>query len=844
MQQKNFLLFLALFFLLFAAWAEIGRRIWPPPPKPDLNEEELTEGKPVPKPDPAKKGGDKKTEGDKKKDGDKKPDKTVAAAGKLRLPAPTPDNEILSLGSADPTSAYHLLVRLDPRGAGIRQVVLNKFQQADDMGRPVWIDKANKVYQPLELVPEAANTRFPSFLFFHFGDVDQERPLDTLGREKWQVVREEGQKSDVREEELPDGRTRLSVAFRAEVQGVEITKTYTLTEKEYHLGLTVKLRRKEGTKDSKFRYQMTGAHGLPIEGKWYTSTFRNAVTLRVDRNDNVWRHLQELREIAVREGGDVVGRDDAWQIRYAGVAVQYFASLVVVDENQKRQDFLEKTRPTLEYAVAKGTVKSIDKASKTFVVTLADKDKTEQLFHFDPLHPDAMADALSEGAHVAVTFYTDSITVAGDGRDQAVLVATAIGDEHQTQPLFNDDVTVRVTTEAFDLKPGEEVVHKYLLYNGPVKPALLGSLSGHPQVSQELVDRYTEKLHLNTLTDYQSSGPLGSFANKIYWTSLLIKCTNLMHWVLGHINSVIPNYGVCIILLTVLVRGLMFPVSRKQALTSIKMQQLAPELKKLHAKFKDDRQAMGTAQMELYRKHGVNPFATCWFLLLQMPIFMGLYFALQESISFRLASFWPTWITNLAAPDMLWEWGQGIPWISRPEDYGGWLYLGPYLNLLPIVAVALMIVQQKMMTPPPADEQQEMQQKMMKYMMIVMGIIFYKMAAGLCVYFIASSLWGFAERRLLPKTKPVVGDVTAEGALQKLLARGEGVPAAPAGAVTTDANRARKPGRNKRKERGARDSEPAADGSGPLGRLRAWWRVRRERLRAWWAEVLKQAEKK
>ena len=110
-----------------------------------------------------------------------------------------------------------------------------------------------------------------------------------------------------------------------------------------------------------------------------------------------------------------------------------------------------------------------------------------------------------------------------------------------------------------------------------------------------------------------------------------------------------------------MVRGMMFPISRKGAMTSLKMQELAPEMAKIKEKYGDDRQAAGLATMELYRKHGVNPFGTCWFMLLQMPIFMGLYFALQESITFRLAPFWPTWIDNLAAPDMLINWGDKHP---------------------------------------------------------------------------------------------------------------------------------------------------------------------------------------
>ena len=79
----------------------------------------------------------------------------------------------------------------------------------------------------------------------------------------------------------------------------------------------------------------------------------------------------------------------------------------------------------------------------------------------------------------------------------------------------------------------------------------------------------------------------------------------------------------------------------------------------------------------------------------------------------------------------------------------GWL--GPYFNVLPIITIGLFLVQQKMFMPPATDEQSAMQQKIMTYMMIFMGLLFYKVASGLCLYFIASSLWGIGERKLLPK---------------------------------------------------------------------------------------------
>ena len=139
-------------------------------------------------------------------------------------------------------------------------------------------------------------------------------------------------------------------------------------------------------------------------------------------------------------------------------------------------------------------------------------------------------------------------------------------------------------------------------------------------------------------------------------------------------------------------------------------------------------------------------------MFVQLPIFLGLYRSLMVDVELRQA---PAvrrrirWCSNLAAPDMLWDWTKLMPeFVTSGQGMFG---LGPYLNLLPLVTIGLFILQQKMFMPPPADEQAAMQQKIMKYMMIFMGVLFFKVASGLCMYFIASSLWGLAERRLLPK---------------------------------------------------------------------------------------------
>jgi YidC/Oxa1 family membrane protein insertase len=149
-----------------------------------------------------------------------------------------------------------------------------------------------------------------------------------------------------------------------------------------------------------------------------------------------------------------------------------------------------------------------------------------------------------------------------------------------------------------------------------------------------------------------------------------------------------------------------------------------------------------------------------------MPIFLGLYYALQESIYFRLAPF--LWIKNLSAPDMVFGWGESIPFISTGVDMGflgRWgPFLGPYFNIFPIIWVVLQIIQQKMMMLPPTSDQEAMQQKMMKYMMVFIGVMFYKVAAGLCLYFIASALWSLAERKLLPKSQLAPAGPGAGGA--------------------------------------------------------------------------------
>jgi YidC/Oxa1 family membrane protein insertase len=183
------------------------------------------------------------------------------------------------------------------------------------------------------------------------------------------------------------------------------------------------------------------------------------------------------------------------------------------------------------------------------------------------------------------------------------------------------------------------------------------------------------------------------------------------------------------------------------------MQELAPEMAKLKEKYKDDMEKQSTALRELYAKHKFNPFGGCLPVFLQLPIFVGLYRCLSVDIALRDADLFPGffWASNLAGPDKLFFWKDWM--IAFLADETAWL--GPFFNVLPVVTCVLFIVQQKLFTPPATDETTAMQQKMMSYMTVFMGVMFFKVPAGLCIYFIISSCWSIVERKWIVKQKPV-----------------------------------------------------------------------------------------
>jgi len=254
-------------------------------------------------------------------------------------------------------------------------------------------------------------------------------------------------------------------------------------------------------------------------------------------------------------------------------------------------------------------------------------------------------------------------------------------------------------------------VHKYLLFAGP---------------------KLSRVLAADALAPYELESVL-SYGWKVFsWVAkLLIGFLELL-------GSLVHNYGITIILLTVCVRVLMFPLSRKQHVSMHKMQKLQPLMKEINEKYKNDRQAKSQAMMVLYRKHKVNPLGGCLPLLLQLPIFIGLYNGIYYAVEVRQAPF--LWITDLGAPDRLFSIGMHIKFLMIKTSH---------FNLLPLLAVAGMILQQRLSQPATGDPQQMQQRKMMTIMMGVFGFLFYSVSSGLCLYFITSSLLHLVEQKVI-----------------------------------------------------------------------------------------------
>ena len=212
-------------------------------------------------------------------------------------------------------------------------------------------------------------------------------------------------------------------------------------------------------------------------------------------------------------------------------------------------------------------------------------------------------------------------------------------------------------------------------------------------------------------------------------------------WALKSMHSYIPNYGIVLIIFSVLVKLAVYPLTKKSYESTRAMQELTPELNKLKDKYKNNQQKLQQAQMELYKKKGVNPFGTCLPMLLQMPLLFALFTVFRSTIELRGEPFiW--WIKDLSAPDIIFYLPFKIP-----------LY-GNYVCALPILMALSMFAQQKMMMTG-GTAQQEQQKFMQYFMMGFFFLIFNSFPSGLNLYYTLFNLLTIVQQKLTNPKKQI-----------------------------------------------------------------------------------------
>jgi YidC/Oxa1 family membrane protein insertase len=256
-----------------------------------------------------------------------------------------------------------------------------------------------------------------------------------------------------------------------------------------------------------------------------------------------------------------------------------------------------------------------------------------------------------------------------------------------------------------DIRPGTQQTYQYSLFFGPKSMKILGEV-GH---------------------DFSKALNFGFF-------DILAKpCV----WLMNKLYAVIPNYGIAIIILTILIKLILWPLGSKSYKSMSEMKKIQPLMKEIREKYKSDKKKMNEEVMSLYRTYKINPLGGCLPMVVQLPVFFALYRMLYQAIELRHAPFF-LWIDDLSAPDRLGRLPvDHIPFMEPP--YG--------LPVLTIIMGATMLLQQKM-SPPMGDPTQA---KMMMFMPLIFTVIFINFSSGLVLYWLVNNVLSISQQYYIQK---------------------------------------------------------------------------------------------
>jgi YidC/Oxa1 family membrane protein insertase len=769
--ERRLVLFLLFAFVIFTVYFSLLPKLVPPPKKPQPKDEVAAKN------DAEK--GEKPKEGEKEKEAARKEKQEKAATAESEKTAkaeekkpgektaeeeektpeaaaaeePAPAEEWISLGSADPDDPFRMLVTITNRGAALARVELSskRYREIDDRSGYLGHLVMDKTLQGAGLPVQVVGAGTPAAKAgIKVGDIIQEidgKPIDSFAcldnenstSEKLMLGRSEEEKKNVLEHTKPGQTVKIKVLR----DGKELTLSAELTrrplavvspENDDPLSFLLTMQQIDGKKIPDDEKDKAVELDRELKGVKLRSTTWEKV--EADQTHVVFSKKLPKYNLEIIKTYSLVKVpvDSMSDPDYKAYNLEFSIKIVNRGETSRKVAYrLDGVNglPTEGWWYANKVSRNWGGAGLRDVVVSFDQNVPSMVgcptIVTDKLGPPWEGHSLTFIGVDAQYFSVVMIPVMENPKD----IWFAVSQPLRVGKVDNDhknltNTSFRVISLLKELKPGEELSQNFEIFTGPKRPPLLAQYG-----LSELI---------------------------YYGWPVFAGPALVMSWLLHGFYFVVRNYGLAIILLTVLVRGCMYPLSIKQARSQQKMQELQPEIKRLTEKYKTDMQARSKAQQELFRKHNYNPLGGCLVLFIQLPIFIGLYKSLMYDVELRdepLISSAVRWCSNLAAPDMLFNWTSFMPGYVATTG-SGIFFLGPYFNLLPILTLVLFIWQQKVMMPPAIDEQAAMQQKVMKYMMVFIGIMFFKVASGLCIYIIATTIWGVCERKLLPKTKPAV----------------------------------------------------------------------------------------
>ena len=361
----------------------------------------------------------------------------------------------------------------------------------------------------------------------------------------------------------------------------------------------------------------------------------------------------------------------------------------------------------LDIAIKNGSAQTIQ--DKLFVALTSTLPNDKRMYGFEG--PSALIDKNLE--EVKIKDIADQNIYPGNVKWVALqdryfmmsVIPEEVGEASMRLYLKGDDlIEAQYALPDGAIGPGTQHTYKYSLFFGPKSMQILGTV-GHS---------------LNKALDF------GMF-------DILAKpCV----WLMNKLYSVIPNYGIAIIVLTMLIKGVLWPLGSKSYKSMSEMKKIQPLMKEIREKHKNDKKKMNEEVMGLYRTYKINPLGGCLPMVVQLPVFFALYRMLYQAIELRHAPFF-LWIDDLSAPDRLFHFGFSVPFMEPP--YG--------IPVLTIIMGATMLLQQKM-SPPMGDPTQA---KMMMFMPLIFTVIFINFSAGLVLYWLVNNVLSISQQYYIQK---------------------------------------------------------------------------------------------